>query len=1480
VLFPATAYLHSVWETLGLMMGVFFFEVGVVFEDVKFLRATALPNNQDVELVVMIQPGTGRFEITEGTSPLATGFVKIVDDVKLADVEMPENDGYPILQQRDFYKELRLRGYHYNGLFRCVEEARGDGLVGKIKWNSNWVSFMDCLLQVHIIGQDSRALLLPTGIQRLSINPEVHKSFVHTFENEDITLDVCSDPESNILRCGGIEIRGLQASPVARRRPPGIPVLENYQFIPHLPAPYLSKIDMARFCVQLALENVPTNKVLSIEVDSGDDDKDALSESIALALGDLPLVTAELNYITQKTIELGSIIVSDSKLTSFKNAFMLIKSNCLSDKSFLQSVVAILQCGGFVIARESNEINLQILNEIPSEFTLIALVPTENETIIMLQCRKKIASQTQKIVRVTSQNYDWLDVLKSSMKEGPVIAYSEKEEFSGIVGLVNCIRKEPNGLNLKCILIDDYRAPDFNVENEFYTNIVKQGLAVNVFKNGQWGSYKHLLLEPVKETGRRVDHCFANSLVRGDLSSMTWLHGPYNHGKPDGDIVKVQYASLNFRDVMLATGKLTAEVFGSGRLDQLCILGFEYSGLSETGRRVMGMVISGALSTHIKADDTLLWDCPSQWTLEQAATVPVTYGTVYSAFFLTTKIEAGKKILIHAGSGGVGLAAIRVAFAYGLDVFTTVSTEEKRNYLLNEFPQLKRENIGNSRDISFEDMIMKRTSGKGVDYVLNSLAEEKLHASIRCLGKGGKFLEIGKFDLANDTKIGLGAFLKEISFHSVLVDHLFKASPEDKLVLQRLLEKDIERGIIKPLKTTVFNASEIVDAFRFLASGKHIGKVLLRVREDVHDNATLPITAYPRSYCNPFYSYIIPGGLGGFGLELADWLVLRGCRKLILSSSRGITKQYQAYRIRIWESYGVQVSVNTSDITSKSGCEQLIRDAMKYGPVGGIFNLAVTLRDSIFENQDVTKFTECMGPKAVATKYLDEISRVLCPEMQYFVVFSSVSCGRGNAGQSNYGMANSVMEQIIEQRHALGLPAKAIQWGAVGEVGLVADMQEDHLDMEIGGTLQQRISSCLEEMDTLLSSSCPLVGSMVVAEKRVRSGKSVSVIDAVMSIMSIRDIKSVSMDASLSEIGMDSLMAVEIRQMLEREYELFLSPQDLRSLTFMKLQELTASSESGDHENSKVKFANEDVPVGVELMLRNLGDEKTSDQTILRLMSQDNSTKHTSCVLLIPGIEGVAGNAWRNVANSLSLPTYMLQLMSTKNLFSIHDVTNAIYEEVIEKVFNKNIENFYIVGYSFGAMIALELTKLLERNGKKGKLVLMDGAPVFLKKLVVDQMPTSNSDDAVQSVLLSGILRTVFPEEKVDVLKVMSDNPTWDGRVESIIELCSDQYLYTTEYLRTMANCLFHRIKMVLDYKQDFKTVIKTHITLIRPSEISIVDVDEDYGLKKLTNGGTSVRFIDGNHLTMLENEKLVQIINELDPALENNRSFMKHNMI
>lgn len=277
-------------------------------------------------------------------------------------------------------------------------------------------------------------------------------------------------------------------------------------------------------------------------------------------------------------------------------------------------------------------------------------------------------------------------------------------------------------------------------------------------------------------------------------------------------------------------------------------------------------------------------------------------------------------------------------------------------------------------------------------------------------------------------------------------------------------------------------------------------QILIKIRDE-SELLDHPVLAQPRYFCEAHKSYVILGGLGGFGLELADWLILRGARKLLLISRTGVRNGYQRSRMELWKSYGANVQIIVGDASDYADCACILKSALELGPVDAIFNLAVVLRDSLFKNQTVESFEESFKPKAMATKTLDELSRKMCPDLRHFVVFSSVSCGRGNAGQTNYGMANSIMERICEKRVQDGLPGMAIQWGAVGDVGLVADMQEDNKELIIGGTLQQRIQSCLQSLDVFLVKNRPIVGSMVVAEKRMRHGGIMDVLETVAFIM-------------------------------------------------------------------------------------------------------------------------------------------------------------------------------------------------------------------------------------------------------------------------------------------------------------------------------------------------------------------------------------------
>lgn len=312
------------------------------------------------------------------------------------------------------------------------------------------------------------------------------------------------------------------------------------------------------------------------------------------------------------------------------------------------------------------------------------------------------------------------------------------------------------------------------------------------------------------------------------------------------------------------------------------------------------------------------------------------------------------------------------------------------------------------------------------------------------------------------------------------------------------------------------------------------------------------------------------------------------------------------------------MDINTADIITFEGSESLLKAAMAGGPIGGIFNLAAVLSDSMFDNQSQSTFAECAAPKVTATLILDELTRKLCPQLEQFVTFSSASCGLGNAGQSNYGLANSVMERIIEHRVRDGFPGKVIQWGAVGDVGLVALMLQDKLaDTEIAGTVPQRIASCLAALDSLLTSSNSIVSSMVLPEKQFGNStqqSKVSIISSVLNIMGIRDLKSVSPVATLAELGMDSLMSVEIKQILEREFDVFLTPQELRMMTFANFEQLSNKGEPGEKNEIPLKTS------GLNIIFNCFGDEQTSDIDLLELKTayQGTDPVRPTC-LVIPG---------------------------------------------------------------------------------------------------------------------------------------------------------------------------------------------------------------------------------------------------------------------
>ncbi|XP_039308272.1 fatty acid synthase [Solenopsis invicta] len=1500
VLFPATGYILLVWKTLAKLRGTEFERLPVVFENVRFQRATIMPKEGTVKFSITIFEGTGDFEICEAGTIVVSGNVHASeaiekDQLKLQPPPIPSTDAdgdiLP-LNAKDIYKELRLRGYEYRDIFQGIKSCDNYGVAGELLWFNQWIPYIDTMLQFSIMSTSNRLMYLPTRLQYAAIDPILHKRLVEELP-ENGGLPVYHYKDIDIVKSGGIELRGLKSSLAPRRQQTQAePKCERYTFVPYenlhslVEDPKRGKIHALTVLLQVMCENTMALKLKTVEV-AGERAAEALLAPIIFEIfnGELgsPIIDLQViavsadNYIeslSQMNVNADVVTRDVKSAPPAQDVHLVIAADVLSNQShiILQNLVAALKPGCFILLEETaKQLDLKITLE-ETDLTL-AGKQTDPAGKTYLLLKKREERREPIVIQITEKNLSWLENLKTTLKKSDsegqeVLLVSQGEETLGLVGLMTCIRRETGGANARYVFIQDKDAPKFGLSSQFYAEQIDKGLMANVLKGGQWGSYRHLPLDQQNNVSSlQVEHAYVNTLMRGDLSSLRWIEGPLSYYRSDNfpnmKLCHVYYAPLNFRDIMLASGKLPPDALPRNMATEECILGLEFSGRDADGRRVMGIVEAKGLATTVVADHDFLWEVPDKWTLEQAATIPVAYATSYYALFIRGRLKAGESVLIHAGTGGVGQAAIAIALHAGCNVFTTVGTPDKRKYLKKVFPQLNDRHIGNSRDTSFEQLIRVETQGRGVNVVLNSLAEEKLQAGIRCLAHGGRFLEIGKYDLSNDSRVGMSMFLKNTSFHGILLDALFGEDSEERKEMIKLVSEGIENGAVRPLQSTVFSEQQLEQGFRFMATGKHIGKVLLKIRDEEPKKHVSPtaktVAAIPRTYINPEKSYVLVGGLGGFGLELADWMISRGAKFVVLVSRSGIRTGYQALRVRRWRENGVQVVIFTENVTTLSGAQRLIQESNRLAPVGGIFNLAAVLRDALIENLEEADFKSVISPKVNVTRNLDAVSRKLCLSLDYFVVFSSVSCGRGNMGQTNYGFANSAMERIMEERQVNGLPGLAIQWGAIGDVGLIIEMMEGN-DAEVGGTVPQNISSCLATMDVFLQQPHPVLASSVLAEKYKsdNDGNKTNLVSTIANVLDIKDVDSINPNNTLADLGMDSLMGTEIKQTLERNYDIVLSAQEIRALTFGKLQEL---SSTGSRKVNGQIIAAETISANSNesamLLIQWPSNEVLPKDVLVRLKTKSSNGP---TLFILHGIEGIV-KSLEYVASELDRPCWGLQSIEQAPLDTLSDLAE-FYINAIRKIQKKG--PYHLAAYSYGTTVAIEMTLQLESVGENVTLTLIDGSPEY----VIQQCTAISKVNEMQSATSDGCMKALAYfilqfNKKLTFIKAYNGLKSSKSDVEmfnKMVELVGDMP-FSHDDLKIAGYLLFKKLFAVVTYNTEKK--VKGPVTLIKATE-TFVNLEKDYALSNICMQPVRIEEVQGNHRTMLLGESAKKIANFL----------------
>jgi len=670
-----------------------------------------------------------------------------------------------------------------------------------------------------------------------------------------------------------------------------------------------------------------------------------------------------------------------------------------------------------------------------------------------------------------------------------------------------------------------------------------------------------------------VDGASALTVERpGLLGTLRWRSVTHSALGADEVAISVRATGLNFRDVMWAMGLLPDEAllhgFAGPTLGLECAgvvigLGRDVTDLA-LGDRVMAFA-PASLGTEAVTRRHAVARLPDGMHFAAGATIPVAFFTVAYALGELARLEAGERVLIHGGAGGVGLAAIQYARHRGAEVFATAGSEPKRALLR----QLGVEHVLDSRDLAFADAVMRLTGGEGVDVVLNSLSGEAMERSLGLLRPFGRFLELGKRDFYRNTPVGIRPLRHNASYFAIDADQLPLSRPA---LARRLLNEIVgllESGALRPLPYRSYGFDEAVDAFRLMQSSGHIGKIVL-------EPGQARAIATPNFAVHADGTYLVSGGLAGFGLATARWLTRRGVRHLALLGRRGAATPEAAEALDAFAAAGVEARAFECDVADEAALAAVLETVRTQMPsLRGVVHAAMVMDDAFIPALNAVRFTAALAPKWMGAEALDRLTR--SDPLDLFLLFSSITTVLGNPGQASYVAANAAVEAVAERRHAAGLPALAVGWGPIGDAGYLTRNPEinEALARRLG-TAHLRADEALDALPAMLAAGVPVVHYADLAAARRKqlpllasplfellalpdgagdedhagdlraliTGRTLEEARRVVTealageVASILQLPAAQVDASrpLAEFGMDSLMAVELRTVVETRF--------------------------------------------------------------------------------------------------------------------------------------------------------------------------------------------------------------------------------------------------------------------------------------------------------------------------------------------------------
>lgn len=674
--------------------------------------------------------------------------------------------------------------------------------------------------------------------------------------------------------------------------------------------------------------------------------------------------------------------------------------------------------------------------------TLGDAISLERDIICLLELERPFIND------ICKEDFDKIMKLMTSLEATKVIWLTRScsmrvtdPRYAPTLGLARTLRSEKH-IAFTTLEIDDINHPDIPTKAvQIYENALSPDSDAELDPDYEFAIANGVIHSPrfhwyapadaLRNSAAEVTDKVLMIGQKGMIDSLRWeenwrVQRSLRHGEV---LVKPHTVGINFKDVLQTQGVVDGNDLGGECSGTVIEVG---PGVTDVkpGDRVF-TVASYCFSNKLITSQDLLAKIPDGLSMEGAGTMGTVFTTAIYALCHLRPLTKGQSILIHSACGAVGIAAIQLAQMVGAEVFATVGNPEKVQYLMDNF-NIPRDHVFDSHSNAFVKDVMAATNGQGVDIALNSLAGELLHSTWRCIAPFGAMIEIGKRDFYGHGKVDMYGCTENRAFLGLDARHMQTARPKVCGQMLRECAEFFKQGFVKPIQTyRNVPAVDVVDAFRHMQKGTHIGKFTVNMPDDFSHLSV--DTNQPSLRLRHDASYLLVGGLGGVGRSIASWFVRNGAKTLVFLSRSGRSVEHEEFCKEL-EVMGCKVQVIQGSVADAETVNRAVAEAC--APIRGVINLSMALQDRAIDAMSHEDWYYAIRPKVDGTWNLHN---ALGCDLDFFVLFSSTSGLVGQYGQANYAAANTFLDAFVQYRHGQGLAASVIDLGVMEDVGYVAE---------------------------------------------------------------------------------------------------------------------------------------------------------------------------------------------------------------------------------------------------------------------------------------------------------------------------------------------------------------------------------------------------------------------------------------------------------